>query len=164
MKKLLIGLLSLIIVLSMCSCGILNAVMGAKEKTFEKAGLTITLTEKFYERDYVSFTAVYESNDIAVFTLKEKRSLFASYDKNMTLSKYADLVVSANNLENDFEEDDGLYCTTYEREANGKEMMYYAFVFEGDDAFWLVNIACESKNAEKLEDTIMSYAKSIVVE
>lgn len=132
-----------------------------KEKTFSKSGMSITLTEDFVEKDRISFTSTYESDDIIVTTLKEEKSLLG--DMSVDLDGYTKLVIKANNLTNLPQHKDGLTYFEYEKEASGKEFHYYAFTFEGEDAYWLIQFACEQKNHEKLEETIFKYAKSVKV-
>ena len=132
-----------------------------KEKTFSKSGMSITLTEDFVEKDRISFTSTYESDDIIVTTLKEEKSLLG--DMSVDLDGYTKLVIKANNLTNLPQHKDGLTYFEYEKEASGKEFHYYAFTFEAEDAYWLIQFACEQKNHEKLEETIFKYAKSVKV-
>ena len=132
-----------------------------KEKTFSKSGMSITLTEDFVEKDRITFTSTYESDDIIVTTLKEEKSLLG--DMSVDLDGYTKLVIKANNLTNLPQHKDGLTYFEYEKEASGKEFHYYAFTFEGEDAYWLIQFACEQKNHEKLEETIFKYAKSVKV-
>lgn len=132
-----------------------------KEKTFSKSGMSITLTEDFVEKDRITFTSTYESDDIIVTTTKEEKSLLG--DMSVDLDGYTKLVIKANNLTNLPQHKDGLTYFEYEKEASGKEFHYYAFTFEGEDAYWLIQFACEQKNHEKLEETIFKYAKSVKV-
>lgn len=132
-----------------------------KEKTFSKSGMSITLTEKFVEKDRVAFTSTYESEDILVTTLKEEKSLLG--DLSVDLDGYTKLVIKANNLTELPKHKDGLTYFEYEKEANGKDFHYFAFTFEGEDAYWLIQFACEQKNHEKMEDTIFKYAKTVKV-
>ena len=159
MKKILSILLIALTLISLVSCSL----FGAKEKEFEKSGLTITLTEDFYEKDHVSFTAAYDSSEVAVFTLKEEFKLLSG-SSNLSLDEYAKLVIRNNNLTVDTKTKDDLTYFVFEKEANGKDLTYYAFVYKGSDAFWLVQMACERDDVSDCEKDIFKYAKSVVVE
>lgn len=132
-----------------------------KEKTFSKSGMSITLTEKFVEKDRVTFTSTYESEDILVTTLKEEiNPIVGGF---IDLDAYAKEVIKVNLLNVEPQHKDGLTYFEYEKEANGKDFHYFAFTFEGEDAYWLIQFACDQKNHEKLEETIFKYAKSVKV-
>lgn len=161
MKKTLSIIFIALFIIALSSCSMLLNV--EKEKAFEKSGMSITLTNQFTEKEHLSYTSIYDSKNMAVYTLKEEFSLFEAFDSDLTLDEYADLVVEANKLTCEKQYKDDLTYFLYEKEANGKQMSFYAFVYEGDDAFWLIQFACESDNAEKLEDRIFTYAKSVNV-
>lgn len=46
-------------------------------------------------------------------------------------------------------EEDGLVYFTYEKSNNGKDYKYYATVFKGTDAYWLIQFACEVDDFDK---------------
>lgn len=133
----------------------------AKKKNFSKAGLTITLTNKFHEKEMVSYTAVYNSESIAVFALKEEKSLLEGGE--LTLEEYADLVISNNQLDATVKETEGLTSFTFEKHVNGKDCTYFAAVYKGNDAYWLLQFSCESTKYEGLKSTVIKYAKSVTV-
>ena len=159
MKKTISILLIALSIICLVSCGL----FAPKEKSFEKSGLTITLTENFYEKDQVSYTATYDSSKVAVFTLKEEFSLSSSFS-NLSLDEYAKMVIKNNSLTVEAKTKDNLTYFDFEKEINGKNLTYYAFVYKGSDAFWLVQMACESDNVPDCEADIFKYAKSVVVE
>ena len=132
-----------------------------KEKVFSKAGLTITLNDKFYEKEMVSYTAVYDSESIAVFALKEEKSLLEG--EELTLEEYADLVIANNQLDATAKDAEGLISFTFEKHVNGKDCTYFATVHKSDDAYWLLQFSCESTKYEDLKPTIIQYAKSVNV-
>ena len=76
------------------------------EKTFTKAGLSITLTAGFTEKEMMSKTAYYESKSAIVTVLKEEFSLFESVNisTDISLREYAQLVITQNMLEAEPEE------------------------------------------------------------
>ena len=157
MKKLIaMVLLVCSIMLLACGCDLFT-----KEKTFSKSGMSITLTEDFVEKSRVSYTSTYDSEDIAVFTLKEEKELLGSL--SLDLDGYTKKVIEVNGYSVDPKNKDGLTYFEYKNSSNGKDFHYYAFTYEADDAFWLVQFACEEDQHEKLEEKIFKYAKSVEV-
>lgn len=129
------------------------------EKTFSKSGMSITLTDDFAEKEHISYTSVYESKNIAVYTLKEEFSLFGGED--YSVKEYAELVIKANMLTSVIETRDGLTYFEYEKEVNGKDFHYYAFVFKADDAYWMIQFACNQDDTSELESDIFKYAGTV---
>ena len=136
------------------------------EKDFTAAGMTITLTEEFYEKEYISYTAVYESSDIAIFALKEEKTIFEQYGyKNLSLADYGEMVLEANSLSGvSIKKDGELSYFTYEKALNGKEYLYTAYIFDTNDAFWLIQFACLTDKGDTYSETIADYAKTVKFE
>ncbi len=148
-----------VLVAGCCSCGLTGK---AKEKDFSKAGATITLTDAFTEQSLVTQTAYYVSLKSIVTTLKEDFSSFQGTEyENMTLNQYANLVLTANSLTAAVAEEDGLLYFTYEKSTNGKEFKYYATVFKGPDAYWLIQFACEVNDFDDFLPDFQKWAKSV---
>lgn len=157
MKKRVLGLALVLILVLSTGCG----VFVDSPKTFTKSGLSITLTEAFSEKEYVTFTAYYLSSNMMVTALKEEFSLFDGM--NLTLDEYAQLVIEANSLDAEVSHENGLVCFTFQQAVNGKDFSYLAAVYEAEDAYWLVQLGCESGNFEKLKDEMVKYAQSVEV-
>jgi len=135
----------------------------AKTKEFTKAGMTITLTTDFFEKEIASQTAYYESQKYMVTTLKEEFTIFESYGMSTDISakEYAKLVIDNNMIASTIEEKDNLVYFEYEKAVNGKQISYFATVYKSSDAFWLIQFACESKNAEDSQDLFIEWAQTI---
>ena len=162
MKKLIAVITLVCLVMTFAAgCDKIEEILEPAEKSFTKSGMSITLTEEFNEKEHVSYTAVYESTEVAVYTLKEEKSLFGGV--NYTLEQYTDLVIQANGLDIDAKEKDGLTYFEYEKEVNGKNFHYVAFTFEAEDAYWLVQFACTQDQTSEHEADIFKYAKSVEV-
>ena len=136
-------------------------VYNSDDKVFSQSGLTITLTDKFYERDMVPFTAVFGSSDLIIFALKEEFVLFEN--QNLSLKEYAEFVIAANQTDTTVKVVEGLTSFTFEDHVNGKDYVYFATVYKGDDAYWLLQFACETTKYESLRPAIIQYAKSVTV-
>lgn len=142
--------------LLLCSCSLLPE----KEKSFTAEGMSITLTNRFRKNDQDGFAVVYDSSKVAVFALKE--AFTAQYGKDTALEEYAELVIEANSMKDiEIKTENGLTYFIYENEADGKSFSYLATVHKADDAFWLIQLATETENFADMQDTLMTYAKSI---
>lgn len=159
MGKTLPVLLALLLVFTGCGIKL------AKEKTFSKAGMSITLTDQFAEKDIVTYTATYQSNRYLVFALKEEFSLFedAGLSADMSLEEYADLIAYNNGIEMELKEQQGVTYFEYEKTANGKELSYFAVIARGADAYWLIQFACEEEDYAKSQELFLKWAKTIQV-
>ena len=89
MKKA-IAYTSLIVTLcALLLCAVGCSFLGPQDKSFSKAGMTITLTDEFAEQDLVTQTAYYVSQEAIVTTLKEDGSTIGD---SYTVKEYAELV------------------------------------------------------------------------
>ena len=150
-------IITLVCTLFLCGCN----PSAPEEKTFTSKGLTVTLTDEFQETSIDGFTVVYSSSKIALFALKEE---FSHFEAGTTLAEYADLVIKANGLNNaTVETKEGLTCFTYESTVDGVSYSYFASVFQGTDAFWLVQFSTETSDFEASKDAIVDYAKTVTV-
>ena len=143
-----------------CGCSLLEA----SPKTFSASGMSITLTEDFTERDYVSFTATYDSQYVAVFALKETFDLIDAtgvLSRNSTTEEYAKFVIQGNQLDCEPVSENGLLSFVYQSENNGVDYTYFATIHKSSDAFWMIQFATKTSNFEKQKDNILTYAKSI---
>lgn len=160
MKRRLIALACVMVmaVSMLAGCG------GAKAKEFSKAGMSITLTTAFTEKEMATQTAYYESQKAVVTCLKEEYSLLEDEGMSaddVTLEQYAEAVITLNGLDSEVQTEDGLTYIRYDKSLNGKDFSYYATCFKGTDAFWLIQFACESKNFDTMHDTFKTWAKSV---
>ncbi len=133
-------------------------------KSFSCEGMSILLTDEFFESDMESsYTAVYDSENVAVFALKEDFSLIEGAE-DYSIEKYGEAVLTNNTLtDTQLNEKDGLTYFTYEA-ANPEtdiEYSYYSFVFKGTDAFWLIQFATLSEKEEAYSSQIFEWAKTI---
>jgi len=164
-----IGLIVLSAVLSFSVFFILSRELGnvfvskAKTKEFTKAGMTISLTSDFYEKEIASQTAYYESEKYIVTVLKEEFTIFDSIgiSTDISVKEYAKLVIDNNMIPSAIEEKDSLTFFKYEKTINGKQFSYFATVHKSLDAFWLIQFVCESKNAEDSQDLFIEWGQTI---
>lgn len=158
--------LSLTMIFTLCACGKKTddpAKAVTKEFT-SSAGFKITLPEDYTEKTDVStVTCYFEGKDGVVTALKEEKSVLqTAAEEELTLEKYAELVLKANNLDTAAAADnEGNTFFTYEKTVDGNEFFYYGVVKESDDAFWLFNFACLKSARAQFEPVFPTWAASI---
>ena len=159
MKKKICAIISALTALLLCVVGIAGC---SFEKTFEKAGMQITLTSSFYEKELVSQTAYYESRTALVTCLKEEFSSVPGVS-SYSLSEYTDAVKSANKLQSEVQTREGkdyLYFT-YEKTVSGNDYFYLATTHKADDAFWLIQFACFTSQKDNKTETFLKWADTV---
>ena len=167
-KGLRIGILILVISLIFGFClGFFSSYFDSAEpETFTNDNFSITLTDDFYESNYDGFTATYDSAECAVFVLEEEFQYFEDSEVD-TLDEYCQLVIDANEYGDDtvVQKDEGLVYFEYTGTNTEMEIdfTYYAFVYEGSDAYWLVQFAIPSEYVEDITVDVFEWAKSVTV-
>ncbi len=166
MKKVFLVFIALIMSFSCVACGN-NSDGTPKENTFtHDSGISITLNEAFKEVDYNNYTVAYNSENVTVLVLKEEFSLLEGFG-DYTVMQYADMVRESNSKHSPttVSEDEDLVSFEYgyfNKEVN-MAYKYFTTMFKGDDAFWLVQFACEEDKYETLKPEMIKYAKSVNV-
>jgi hypothetical protein len=147
------------------SNGTINALLPSHTQDFSKAGLTITLTQDFHEKDVVSQTATYASSKYIVLTLKEEFKILeqSNISTDISLKEYAEDIIANNSLDATVEGNESRPYFIYSRQASGKDITYLATVFKGSDAFWIVTFACDSKNFASSQAQFMKWADTVKV-
>ena len=157
MKRILLVLTALVLLVSLVACG------EAQPKTFTAEGMSVTLTDAFVKRSVDGYTVCYDSKDVAVFALKESFADFQGIE--LTLEEYADLVRQSNASRNPTAviEKDGILTMEYSflNEEENQTYKYLCAMYEGEDAFWVVQFACMADSYDSLSETLMTYAKSV---
>ena len=130
------------------------------KEVFSKHGMSITLTDEFYEYNEEGFDVAYYSDDVAVL------GIFDSYDVNeqlrdLTLPEYCDLIIEKNQLTSKPETVDGLMRVCFEAEGRGESYTYMAYMFKIEDGFWIIQFAFESDDILELEPSVSKWAQSI---
>ncbi len=135
-----------------------------KAKIFSQDGMSITLTDEFFETDIENYTVAYDSKDVGVFVLKEEFSYLPEGFENHSLEQYAELVIQANELSSvQVITDEGL--TFFEYDYTNPEThdnyQFFSYVYKSSDAFWLVQFTTLDKNAGDYMERITEWAKSV---
>ena len=167
MKKLTIIPLLLALCLTLNSCFLLQMIgpppsdlsdLG-EPKTFEKAGITLTLTDKFSETESeLGFDAYYT----AVFCgVAVDKNLFTEVEgsaeqSNEEFIRYFLASIGRSDIEP--QERDGLwYYVKYEENSY---RCVHAYVYRGGDAFYLVQYIMNIIDEVDLQDTVHEWAKA----
>ncbi len=160
MKKFLLLLLVIALMLSLSSCV-------ERSKEFSAEGITLTLTNEFKENTQEEYTVCYESDEVAVFVLKESFSLQEGFGDN-SVNAYAKLVRSSNTNKkpSDIVEEDGLVYFDYDYYNNDVNEMYkyLTFMYKGHDAFWTVQFACPEELYDEKVDDFKKWAQMVEFE
>lgn len=134
------------------------------EKTYEVNGIKITMANDMVEKDLVSQTAYLEGDEVIFTALKESFTDLSQVGitEESTLKDYANLILTGNKLDSKVIEDaNNVTYFTYEKEISGKDFYYLASVYKANDAFWLVNFACEKKNVNEYKDKFLKWASTV---
>ena len=162
-KKILFILLSLCLML--CGCAEEEEPVGPAAKEFVSAGLHVTMTDAFTEKQHAAYTFYAESADLLVLGLKEEYTLFENTDFSAQTSpeQYAALVWHGNQLEGDvpLESDDELLWFDYEKHVNGADYRYRAYVFKDNEGFWLLQFAARAEEFPALAQSMGEYALTV---
>ncbi|MBB5265851.1 hypothetical protein HNP82_003002 [Catenibacillus scindens] len=152
----------------LCVIGIVSGCSASAKEFDTGVGMTMTLPGSFKEQDASQAngaTAYYLSNTAGVVALKEDFSTLenAGLSADMTLDEYGQTVIDANSLSVQLQEADGIKYFVYENSVDSQDFTYYATVFEGSDAFWLIQFFCETKNYDQLQSDFLEWAKTVKV-
>lgn len=164
------------LLLSLCICiGIIVGLCGCFDKTtnktFEKAGLTITLTTEFHEKEHVEYTAYYASSKMIVLTVKETFDSFKKVGQDaetMSVEDYARLVIDTYkdfyNSASEISIEENMVSFIYENDALGKDYKYIWYGFKAVDAFWAVQFGCVESDFDYLQSQMLEYVKTVEIE
>jgi hypothetical protein len=159
-KKIFIAAIFFVIVLTLTACG-------SKPKDFSSAGITITLTEDFIEKEVIQAPLYLESMNHIFMGMRESKSELAVYNIS-TLRKYIDAVLANGNVNAQIEtfDEDGIYYlyAYYSATVSEVEYGYMLIVMEGQNHYYSMNFGCLNKNLDKHKDTYFSWAKTIIVD
>ncbi|MDE6441804.1 MAG: hypothetical protein K2L12_03510 [Clostridia bacterium] len=158
MKKKICALISALTAL-LCVIGLAGC---STDKVFEKAGMQITLTSSFHEKELISQTAYYESRMAIVTCLKEEFYLLPG-SSSYSISEYTDIVLRNNSLSADVQSREGqdyLYFT-YEKTVSGNAFFYLATTHKAGDAFWLIQFACYTSQKDNKTETFLKWADTV---
>lgn len=161
MVKKIVFLLCVFMSFVLVGCGSEN-----KEQTYKSNGVQVTMNEGFTEKSLASTTVNLESDEALFSALKETFDSLSAVgiDQNSTVEDYAKAVLANNQVDYEIQTKDDLTYFTYENEANGKTFFYLSSLYKADDAFWLINFACDKNNRDKYEILFLKWASTVKFE
>lgn len=117
--------------------------------------MSITMYKGFYKKKLLSATYYLESTDSIMTALKEEfQTLLLS---TMTTQEYANAVLENNRISASLysrENEDYKYFY-YEKTVSGKDFYYLATTHKSEDAFWLIQFACEIDSKDEFKDKFL---------
>ncbi len=130
--------------------------------TFEKAGITLHLTDKFKEEQSErGFDAYYTTDYCGVVVLKEPFTLEAGL-ADRPLEQYIKNVIENNGHTNiEPQTADGLWY--YVNYNNSSYRCVYSYAYKGTDAFYVVQYIINTVDEETLKPIIHDWAKETSV-
>ena len=142
--------------LVICGCSCFN-----KTKTYSAHGMSITMSDDFYEKNLVSATYYLESSDSIMIAIKEEFQ--EVLPESTTIEEYTDMVLENNYLNTNINSraNEEYKYFTYEKTVSGKEFFYLATTHKTADAFWLIQFACVEDDKDDFEDKFLEWADSI---
>ncbi|MBQ9784652.1 MAG: hypothetical protein IJW29_04040 [Clostridia bacterium] len=164
-KTALLAVLFLLISCLLCGCLDVAIIPDedsiGKSKAFEKAGFSITLTDKFTEeQSQLGFDAYYVADFCGVVVLKEEFTLEEGL-ADKSLESYINGVIQNNGHTGVVpRHKDGLWF--YERTSHSSYSQSYCY--KGSDAFWIVQFICNPSDAQIYKDTFYLWAQSVEIQ
>lgn len=134
-----------------------------KQKDYTSHGFNIKMDEGMTEKDVMSTTATFMNNEAVVTALKEEFTLLETIglSKDSKIEDYMEVIIENNKVDSEPKEKDGIHYIEYEKAVSGKNYYYVSAFYKSDDAFWLVNFACEKTNKKEYQETFLKWAKTV---
>jgi len=137
---------------------------GNAEKVFTAEEMSITLTEEFQKLRSNDFVGLYESDDMLVLVSKDLRADVVS-ENITTAEQYGEYILSLNEMNDEIgKNSSGVLYFEYEAADVEDESLVYSYVaylYESDDAFWMVQFAIDKADYAELFDVLDGYANTV---
>ena len=152
-----------------CFCGFSCQIappFTVSEKTFEKNGMKITVTDEFREMAEEGFFFAAAKEDLSFFLLSSPFSLYENTDfsAETSLSQWALLFLEKEPGDQEaIQTKDSLCFADKTQEKNGSRFSHRLFFFKGSDAFWILDFSAAEENFARLETEIFSYASTLQI-
>lgn len=158
-KRVIAALLAACLLLGLTGCATSAKKGTPKDFTFDK--LTITMNSAFSQSNAAENGVYYRSSDVAAVIIKDT---FDKLDGITTIQDYVNQVFEANDLDATLDESGEIPFFTYGNTVNKIDFFYYAAVFKGSDAFWLVQFGCDQQDKDVFLPMFEEFAASVRVE
>lgn len=156
----------LVVLLLICAllCGCSKADTLTEDQTLTFMDLSITLPGYFEDQTNAAYatdgTFMYGIYEISVTGVREAYELF---DEVPDLEEYGNMLIQGNNLDTALQQEDGLTTFTFTVLDGETSYTYLAAIYEGTDAFWLVQTSCKTQNFDQSRESFLTYLKSVTV-
>ena len=145
----------------------LTAVLIAKsaKETFTVNGMSITLPAEFHITYDENLTAIFFSDEAAVWVLQEEFALFEG-SESYPLPEYAKLVQQSVETTSEIKTKDGLTYFEYDSKDiySDDDFHHYVFVYKTGDSFWIFDFFATDITVRNYEKEIFKWAQTIEFE
>ena len=124
--------------------------------------MKISLPADLQKEEYEGYTAVFDSETSAELILREDKGDFVNYADNM--DEYLQLVKKANESKGigDYVYENGRPTFEYDSTSDNMTFRYYTVVYESDEAYWLVQFACEKSLYDAMKPSFNEWADTVI--
>lgn len=132
-------------------------------KDFTVEEMQITLTDEFMNIPVGDFDACFGTEDVAILVLREDFELMEGLS-DYTLEEYGQLILQAYELEGiaELQTIEGITYFEYEADTDENETYYYfSTIYKSNDAFWTIQFAVLTEEAETYIPYFIEWAKTI---
>ena len=133
-------------------------------KQFKCDEMQITLTDEFMKVPVADFDACFANGDITILVTRDDFGVMDGLE-NYSLQEYGELSLELYDLAEvtEIKENKGITYFDYvaENEEENSTYYYYATIFKSEDAFWTIQFAATSEDAEQYMPQIIEYSETI---
>ncbi len=128
----------------------------------DDAGVKMTLTDSFVDRDLAGFDLAYASDDVVVLGFEDDFSLMEGLE-NYSPKEYAQLSIENNKLDSEVKKEDDIIYYEYESyvESDSANYIYFASVYKTAESFWTITFAVDELQYEEYKPLFIEWAKSV---
>lgn len=144
--------------------GLLANSQPVEPQTFTADGMQITLTNEFQKEESTDFVAHYSTVDMAVLIRKDSFAKEPAL-RNYSLQEYAEQLyhVNGHDAPDGVQEEENLTYYEYKYMDSEAQMtyVYFTYVYQTDEGFWIVQFATPQVEVENYRSSITEWAKSV---
>ena len=162
----LITALSLLLILSMTSCSVLNLLL-EQDKEFRFREMVLTLNSSFGEvkSDNENGTTFVSVSGLGVIIHEESFETMiedgVEDPASITLAEYRDAFAEVNEYDATVAEIEGLTAFTYFSVSDGDTYKFLVCIYQSEDAFWSVQFMALAAEYDQNEKQFIEWAKQI---
>jgi hypothetical protein len=127
--------------------------------SFSGEGITITLTNEFFELDPENSTTKYSSKAVTVTTQKTPFTTVGT--SVLTPASYALEVLGTHGIVADVAEIADYACFSFAEMVGDKEYYYKAYCYKSSDAYWVVQFSCPMAERNAYDAQFDEWASTV---